>query len=109
MPLFEPGIAHRSDLVIVGAGPAGLAAAVFAACEGLRTLVLESHAVGGQAGTSSMIRNYLGFVRGISGADLVHRAWEQGVLLGAEFASAHPASGMSPASGRESRSVVSSS
>ncbi len=80
---------------MLGAGPAGLAAAVFAASEGLRTLVLESHAIGGQAGTSSMIRNYLGFVRGISGAELAHRAWEQAVLLGAEFASAHPASGMS--------------
>jgi thioredoxin reductase (NADPH) len=83
------------DLVIVGAGPAGLAAAVFAASEGLRTLVLESHAIGGQAGTSSMIRNYLGFVRGISGGELAHRAWEQAVLLGAEFAFAHPASEVS--------------
>ena len=94
------GIATRPsrseyDLVIVGAGPAGLAAAVFAASEGLRTLVLESHAIGGQAGTSSMIRNYLGFVRGISGGELAHRAWEQAVLLGAEFAFAHPASGLS--------------
>jgi thioredoxin reductase (NADPH) len=94
------GIATRPsrseyDVVIVGAGPAGLAAAVFAASEGLRTLVLESHAIGGQAGTSSMIRNYLGFVRGISGGELAHRAWEQALLLGAEFAFAHPASGVS--------------
>jgi len=73
------------DLVIVGAGPAGLAAAVYAAADGLRTLVIESKAPGGQAGTSSMIRNYLGFPRGISGADLALRAQDQAIGLGAEF------------------------
>ena len=73
------------DLAIVGAGPAGLAAAVFGASEGLRTVVLEPQAIGGQAGTSSMIRNYLGFPRGISGGGLAHRAWEQAVLFGAQF------------------------
>src|SRR6267142_4685294 len=73
------------DLVIAGAGPAGLAAAVYGASDGLRTLVIESMAPGGQAGTSSMIRNYLGFPRGISGADLATRAQEQGISLGAEF------------------------
>jgi thioredoxin reductase (NADPH) len=73
------------DLAVVGAGPAGLSAAVFGASEGLRTVVLEAHAIGGQAGTSSMIRNYLGFPRGISGGVLAHRAWEQAVLFGAEF------------------------
>jgi thioredoxin reductase (NADPH) len=73
------------DLAIVGAGPAGLAAAVYGASEGLRTVVLELHAIGGQAGASSMIRNYLGFPRGISGGGLAHRAWEQAVLFGAEF------------------------
>ncbi len=73
------------DLLILGAGPAGLAASVYGASEGLRTLVLESVAIGGQAGTSSMIRNYLGFPRGIAGGELAHRAWEQAVLLGAEF------------------------
>ena len=62
------------DLVIVGAGPAGLAAAVYGASEGLKTLVVESDAIGGQAGTSSMIRNYLGFPRGISGMRLAQRA-----------------------------------
>jgi len=62
------------DLVIAGAGPAGLAAAVYGASDGLRTLVIESKAPGGQAGTSSMIRNYLGFPRGIGGADLALRA-----------------------------------
>jgi thioredoxin reductase (NADPH) len=73
------------DLAIVGAGPAGLAAAVYGASEGLRTVVLEPHAIGGQAGASSLIRNYLGFPRGISGGGLAHRAWEQAVLFGAEF------------------------
>jgi thioredoxin reductase (NADPH) len=73
------------DLVVLGAGPAGLAAAVNGASEGLRTLVIEPWSIGGQAGSSSMIRNYLGFPRGISGAELAHRAWEQAVLFGAEF------------------------
>ncbi len=76
---------HVHDLVIVGAGPAGLAAALYGASEGLRTMVVEDRAIGGQAGTSSMIRNYLGFPRGISGGDLVFRAWEQALLFGAEF------------------------
>ncbi len=73
------------DLVVVGAGPAGLAAAVYGASEGLRTLVLEARAIGGQAGTSSLIRNYLGFPRGINGSELAHRAWQQSVLFGADF------------------------
>jgi len=73
------------DLVIVGGGPAGLAAAVYGASDGLRTLVIERQVVGGQAGTSSMIRNYLGFPRGLSGAELAARAQEQAVSLGAEF------------------------
>jgi thioredoxin reductase (NADPH) len=73
------------DVVIVGAGPAGLAAAVYAASEGLRTLVVEREAVGGQAGTTSRIRNYLGFPRGISGSDLAVRAFEQAVYFGASF------------------------
>jgi thioredoxin reductase (NADPH) len=73
------------DLVILGAGPAGLAAAVYGASEGLRTIVMEPLSIGGQAGTSSMIRNYLGFPRGVGGGDLAHRAWEQAVLFGAQF------------------------
>ena len=73
------------DVTVVGASPAGLAAAVYDASEGLRTAVLEAEAIGGQAGTSSMIRNYLGFPRGIAGADLAQRAYEQAWLLGAEF------------------------
>jgi thioredoxin reductase (NADPH) len=73
------------DLVVVGAGPAGLSAAVYGASEGLRTLVVESEALGGQASTSSMIRNYLGFPRGLSGADLAGRAYRQAWFFGASF------------------------
>src|SRR5262249_55285799 len=71
---------------VVGAGPAGLAAATYAASEGLRTLLLERRATGGQAGTTSMIRNYLGFPRGISGGELATRATEQALSFGAELA-----------------------
>jgi thioredoxin reductase (NADPH) len=73
------------DLVIVGAGPAGLAAAVYGASEGLGTLVLEGVAMGGQAGTSSLIRNYLGFPWGVAGAELARRATEQAWWFGAVF------------------------
>ena len=73
------------DLVIVGAGPAGLAAAVYGASEGLRTLLLDRHAPGGQAGTSSRIENYLGFPAGVSGSELTRRALTQAQRLGAEF------------------------
>ncbi|MGV9711343.1 FAD-dependent oxidoreductase [Gordonia sp. NPDC003424] len=79
------------DLAVVGAGPAGLAAAVYAASEGLSTVVLESEAIGGQAGTSSMIRNYLGFPRGISGMRLAQRARTQAVRFGARFFTGWPA------------------
>lgn len=73
------------DLLIVGAGPSGLGAAVYAASEGLRTLVCEREAMGGQAGTTSLIRNYLGFPRGLSGSELALRAYEQAVMFGTEF------------------------
>lgn len=73
------------DLVIVGAGPSGLAAAVYGASEGLRTLLLDRHAPGGQAGSSSKIENYLGFPAGVSGSDLTRRAVAQAERLGAEF------------------------
>jgi len=73
------------DLVIVGAGPAGLAAAVYGASEGLRTLLLDRHAPGGQAGSSSRIENYLGFPAGVSGSELTRRALTQAQRLGAEF------------------------
>jgi thioredoxin reductase (NADPH) len=75
------------DLVIVGAGPAGLAGAVYGASEGLRVAVLEMQATGGQAGTSSRIENYLGFPNGISGSDLARRATAQAQRLGAEILS----------------------
>jgi thioredoxin reductase (NADPH) len=73
------------DMVVVGAGPAGLAAGVYGASEGLRTLVIEPEAPGGQAGSSSRIENYLGFPSGITGADLGRRAHTQAARLGAEF------------------------
>ncbi len=73
------------DLVVVGAGPAGLAAAVYGASEGLRTILLDRHGPGGQAGTSSRIENYLGFPAGVSGSELTRRAIAQAQRLGAEF------------------------
>ena len=73
------------DLAIVGAGPAGLAAAVYGASEGLRTVLIESVAPGGQAGQSSLIENYLGFPKGISGGDLARRAQSQAARFGAEI------------------------
>ncbi len=73
------------DLVVVGAGPAGLAAAVYGASEGLRTLLLDRHSPGGQAGSSSRIENYLGFPSGVSGSELTRRALMQAQRLGAEF------------------------
>lgn len=79
------------DLIIVGGGPAGLGAAVYGASEGLRTLMIERHATGGQAGTSSRIENYLGFPKGLSGADLARRATDQAVRLGAEILTAKQA------------------
>ncbi len=73
------------DLVIVGAGPAGLGAAVYGASEGLKTLMIDKEATGGQAGTSSRIENYLGFPKGLSGSDLARRATAQAKRLGAEI------------------------
>ena len=97
MTAGDPVLAHQHgletglpetpvDLAIVGGGPGGLAAAVYAASEGLDTLVLERQAVGGQAGSSSLIRNYLGFSRGVSGAELAERAYQQAWVFGARFA-----------------------
>jgi thioredoxin reductase (NADPH) len=80
----EPAVAEY-DTVIVGAGPAGLAAAVYGASEGLRTIVIEREAPGGQAGTSSRIENYLGFPSGVSGDELSSRALQQARRLGAEI------------------------
>ncbi|SEA88754.1 response regulator [Pedobacter hartonius] len=84
----NPEIMHDIyDVVIIGAGPAGLAAAVYGASEGLKTLMIERKAPGGQAGTSSRIENYLGFPSGLSGADLTRRAMSQATRLGAGFLS----------------------
>ena len=77
--------AAEYDTVIVGAGPSGLAAAVYGASEGLRTIVVEREAPGGQAGTSSRIENYLGFPSGVSGDELASRALQQARRLGAEI------------------------
>jgi thioredoxin reductase (NADPH) len=82
------------DLVIVGAGPAGLSAAVYGASEGLRTLVIDSGGIGGQATSSSMIRNYLGFPHGISGRRLAEEAYEQAWVFGARFAFMQEATGL---------------
>ena len=75
------------DVVIIGAGPAGLAAGVYGGSEGLKTLLVERHAPGGQAGTSSRIENYLGFPNGLSGSDLARRAITQATRFGIEFLS----------------------
>jgi thioredoxin reductase (NADPH) len=82
------------DLIVIGAGPAGLAAAVYAASEGLEVLVLESKAPGGQAGSSSRIENYLGFPTGISGQELAGRAFVQAEKFGAHVAITRVASGL---------------
>jgi thioredoxin reductase (NADPH) len=82
---FEDETEIMADLAIVGAGPAGLAAAVYAASEGLRTVVLESYAPGGQAGSSSLIENFFGFPTGISGGDLTWLAQLQAYRFGAKF------------------------
>ena len=82
------------DLVVVGGGPAGLAAAVYGASEGLQTLVVECEAPGGQAGTSSRIENYLGFPKGLSGSELSRRALAQAERLGAEFLIARQVTGL---------------
>jgi len=82
------------DLIIVGAGPAGLTAAVYGASEGLKTLVIERDAAGGQAGTSARIENFIGFPQGISGADLTRRAITQAKRLGAEILTAQEVCGL---------------
>lgn len=82
------------DLVIVGAGPAGLSAAVYGASEGFRTLVIDDGGIGGQATLSSLIRNYLGFPRGISGRRLAEEAYEQAWVFGAHFAFMQQATGL---------------
>jgi thioredoxin reductase (NADPH) len=95
---------HEFDVVVVGAGPGGLAAAVYAASEGLRTLVIEREAIGGQAGSSSLIRNYLGFSRGVTGAELAQRAYQQAWIFGTRFVLMRDATSMR---GEDDRHVVS--
>ncbi len=82
------------DMIIIGGGPAGLGAAVYGASEGLQTLMIEKEATGGQAGTSSRIENYLGFPKGLSGADLARRATTQAIRLGAEILTAREVVGL---------------
>ena len=82
------------DLVVVGAGPAGLSAAVYASSEGMRTLVVERETIGGQAGSSSLIRNYLGFSRGVSGSELAQRAYQQAWVFGTQFAISREVTGL---------------
>lgn len=94
------------DVVIVGAGPAGLGAAVYAASEGLDTLIIDQGPIGGQAGTSSMIRNYLGFPRGISGMRLAQRARSQAVRFGARFLAGQEVTGLQVAGGADGCHVV---
>ena len=85
---LSPGLKNEVyDVVIIGAGPAGLAASVYGASEGLKTLLIERHSPGGQAGTSSKIENYLGFPSGLSGSELTRRALTQSTRFGAEFLS----------------------
>jgi thioredoxin reductase (NADPH) len=81
----ELGSEREFDVAVIGAGPAGLAAAVYASSEGMRALVVEREAIGGQAGSSSLIRNYLGFSRGVSGAELAQRAYQQAWVFGTSF------------------------
>jgi thioredoxin reductase (NADPH) len=87
------------DLLVIGGGPAGLAAAVYASSEGIRTLVVEREAIGGQAGTSSLIRNYLGFSRGLSGAELAQRGYQQAWVFGARFVVTREVAQLMPQSG----------
>ncbi len=85
------------DVIVIGAGPAGLSAGVYASSEGLRALVIEGEAIGGQAGSSSLIRNYLGFSRGVSGAELAQRAYQQAWVFRTRFLLMRQATGLRPA------------
>jgi thioredoxin reductase (NADPH) len=99
IPTTLRDVDHEFDLMVVGAGPAGLAAAVYASSEGVRTVVVEREAIGGQAGTSSLIRNYLGFSRGLSGAELVQRGYQQAWVFGARFVVTREVERLTPQAG----------
>src|SRR5437016_10459292 len=103
---FENTNEIMSDLTIVGAGPAGLAAAVYAASEGLKTVVLESYAPGGQAGSSSLIENFFGFPTGISGGDLTWLAQLQAYRFGAKFSTPAQALSLNYDVGNEYRTCL---
>jgi len=90
----EVGEIGTCDVVVVGAGPGGLATAVYAAAEGLEALVIEREALGGQAATSTLIRNYLGFNRGVTGAELAQRGYQQAWVFGARFLMTKEVSGL---------------
>src|SRR5512132_3727695 len=100
IPTTLRDVDHVFDLLVVGAGPAGLGAAVYASSEGVRTIVVEREAIGGQAGTSSLIRNYLGFSRGLSGAELVQRGYQQAWVFGARFVVTREVERLTPQDGR---------
>jgi thioredoxin reductase (NADPH) len=82
------------DVIVLGAGPAGLSASVYSSSEGLDTLTIEVESIGGQAGSSSLIRNYLGFSRGVSGAELAQRAYQQAWVFGTSFLLMRQATGL---------------
>src|SRR3989442_4789244 len=105
-PAREDESEVKCDLVIIGAGPAGLAAAVYAACEGLQTIDLESYAPGGQAGTSSLIENFFGFPTGISGGDLTWMAQLQAYRFGAKFSTPAQALSLNYNEGEEYRACL---
>ena len=92
--LQTDALAPFYDLIIIGGGPAGLGAAVYGASEGLKTVMIEREATGGQAGTSSRIENYLGFPKGVTGAELATRATAQARRLGAEILTAREVMGV---------------
>ncbi|WP_405207885.1 FAD-dependent oxidoreductase [Aquimarina sp. LLG6339-5] len=94
------------DVAIIGAGPSGLAAAVYGGSEGLKTLLIEKHAPGGQAGTSSRIENYLGFPNGLSGQELTHRAITQAKRFGIEFLSPQEVTSITEKDGYKSISLA---
>jgi len=98
----DPG---RLDIVVVGAGPAGLAAAVYASSEGLDVLVVERESIGGQAGSSARIRNYLGFQRGVAGGELATRAYQQAWVFGASFLLMREVTGLRAVDGGHALSI----